>query len=72
MQDLCGGKFTFVVHARTTVEELKLKYQDKSSLPASEQRLIFAHTRLEDHRTLGDYGIAGGAKLYVALCLRGG
>ena len=39
--------------------------------PADQQRLIFAASQLEDHRTLSDYRVRQGGKLHMVLRLRG-
>ncbi|XP_052216999.1 polyubiquitin-B-like [Dreissena polymorpha] len=54
-----------------SVESIKNKIQDKEGIPAQIQRLIFNGRQLEDGRTLLDYNINNGSKLYLVLRLIG-
>ena len=43
-----------------TIEEIKLRIQNREDIPPDQQRLIHAGRQLEDERTLKDYGILSG------------
>lgn len=45
------------VKPRDSVKEMKIKISETQGFPPSQQRLIFRWKKLEDHRTLSDYGV---------------
>ena len=59
-----------------TVKEFKVIVQDRSGVPADQQRLIFAGKELEEKKTLSSYtesiGLDKGATMYMVLRLPGG
>jgi len=66
---------TYIIHvpANATVIQLKEAIaMNKDRIPTDQQTLIFAGKQLEDHRTLGYYGIVQESTLYLALRLLGG
>lgn len=72
IKTLTGKTITLNVGSYDNIKYVKLLIKLKEEIPFDQQRLVFKGQQLEDNRSIADYDIQNGSKLYLILRLRGG
>ena len=72
VKTLTGKTITLDVDAYDTIDNIKVKIQNKEHIPPEQQRLTRTGKHLEDTRTLSDYNIRKEATIHLLLRPRGG
>ena len=72
VKTLSGKVMSLIVDPEDTIQELKEYLEEKSGVPAAQQRLIFRGKQVADAKTLAEYKVETGSVLHLVLALRGG
>lgn len=65
--DFSGKTFPLDVEPSDSIENVKAKIQDKKSISPESQTLKFNNAKLDDGKTLADYGIGKGTTLFLTV-----
>ena len=72
IKSLTGRSIDILITQQMSIEEMKMKIQEKEGIPIDQQRFIFAGRQLDDTAIAGIYNITKEANISLVLRLRGG
>ena len=72
VKNFTGFSICIEITHQMSIEELKMKIQEKDGTPVEQQRFIFAGNNLDDSMLVGRYNISKNSTLHLVLRLRGG
>ena len=72
VKNLTGRSIWIEITHQMSIEELKMKIQEKDGTPVEQQRFIFAGNNLDDSMLVGRYNISKNSTLHLVLRCRGG
>lgn len=72
VKSLTGRSIYIEITHQMSIEELKMKIQEKDGTPVEQQRFIFAGKDFKDSMLLGMYNITKDSTIHLVLRLRGG
>lgn len=67
VNDTIGKTITIEVESNESIENIKLKIEEKEGIPLNEQRLLFAGISLDSNKNLSDYNIQDNTTLHLIL-----
>ena len=72
IKSLTGRSIDILITQQMSIEEMKMKIQEKEGIPIDQQRFIFAGRQLDDTAIAGIYNITKESNISLVLRLRGG
>jgi ubiquitin C len=72
VKDLTGRSIPIEITCQMSIEELKMKIQEKDGTPVKQQRFVFAGKDFKDSMLLGMYNIQKDSTIHLLLRCRGG
>lgn len=72
VKGLTGRTIDLQITHQMSIEELKMKIQEKDGIPVEQQRFVFAGKNLDDLTLVGRYNIQKDSTLHLVLRMRGG